>query len=106
MKRKAKNKIDLSVVMEVGMLKETEKAIMINYRSSGYWVQKWLPKSQVCILETGSKISFVQQYSNAKFDSYGRMQNCKVTTTAINKSAKISIPKWIYTADMSNGYDI
>lgn len=103
---KKTSKIDFNVVMQVGLVKETEKAMLVNFKRQGYWVQKWLPKSKVNILEMGNKISFLQVYSNAKFDCYGRMQDCKVKTSSINTSARIVIPKWLYTAEMSEGKDI
>ena len=104
--RKTKSKIDFNVVMQVGLVKETEKALLVNYKSQGYWVQKWLPKSKVSVLEMGEKVSFLQVYSNAKFDCYGRMQDCKVKTSAIKTSARIVIPKWLYTLEMPKGKDI
>jgi hypothetical protein len=90
-------KSNFGVVIEVGIVRETEKAMLVNFRRSGYWVQKWLPKSKVTVLEMGERPSLVQEYSNFRTDCYGRVLDCKVKTTRINMSCRMVIPKWLYT---------
>lgn len=83
-------------VIELGLAKETEKAILVSYYDCGYWLTTWLPKSQIEILAEGDKFSALYEYHSMKADCYGRIQDGKVKITYLLKSLKVSIPAWLF----------
>lgn len=83
-------------VIELGLAKETEKAILVSYYEKGYWLTTWLPRSQIEILAEGDKSSPIYDHYSMKADCYGRIQDGKVKITYLLKSLKVSIPAWLF----------
>lgn len=83
-------------VIELGLAKETEKAVLVSYSDGGYWLTTWLPRSQIEILAEGEKWSQIHDYHSMKADCYGRIQDGKVRITHLRKSIKVSIPAWLF----------
>lgn len=106
----------MKAIITVGKVKETDKAILVNFWSSGnykgfknaekYCTQVvWIPKSQIEILETINKVSFYNSYHQLKTNR-GQIVDGKMKTTFVNDAIKIAIPEWLYKKSMVYGLDV
>lgn len=106
----------MKVAIEVGLVKETDKAIMISFWTSSniqgfktgdkYQVTTaWLPKSQIEVLSQKDNISFYNTYHNLKF-TRGMLSDGTVKRHRVDKSALILVPDWLYKKSMIYGMDI
>jgi len=101
----------MRVFIEVGVVKETEKAMLVTFWTSGNYkgfksgekyevITAWVPKSIVEVLETGNKRSTYNTYHNLRCNAYGTISEGTVKRNAVSKSAKIAVPQWLYKKNM------
>jgi hypothetical protein len=107
----------MKAFIEVGIVKETEKAMLVTYWTSGNYrgfksgekyevVTAWLPKSQVEVLESGEKTSRYNTYHNLRCNAYGTISEGTVKKHTVRKSAKLAVPQWLYNKTMVYGFGI
>jgi len=107
----------MKAFIEIGIVKETEKAILVSFWTSGNYkgfklgekyetITAWLPKSQVEVLEEGEKSSRYNTYHNLKCNNYGTISEGTIKKHYVHKSARIAIPQWLYKKAMVYGFGI
>lgn len=107
----------MKAIINVGIIRETEKAIKVSFWSSSnyrgslkaekYYVStNWIPKSQVKILKEYESISFYKTYHNLKCNAYGTISDGIVKTHKVTKHMTLELPKWLYLDKMTYGLNI
>lgn len=110
-------KLNFNVVIEVGLVKQTEKAVLVSFWTSanqrGFKVGEryevitaWLPKSQVNLLERKDRSTTYRTYHNLRTNHMGLISEGTVKTNLVKETVKIELPSWLYQKSMGYGFDI
>lgn len=105
------------VVLEVGLVKETEKAVLVSFWTSGNYrgflhgekyevITAWLPKSQINLLSEREKYSSYMTYSNLKANHMGLISEGTCKRNLVKTAVKLEIPAWLYKKSLTYATDI
>lgn len=108
----------MKVIVELGIVKETEKAYLVNYSHAmsheGFKAGQtyanstcWIPKSQVEVLSTKeNRPHSYTTYHNLKTNAYGTISEGQAKRHQCFGSIVCMIPQWLYKKNMVYGYGL
>lgn len=107
----------MKVVMNVGLVKETEKAMLVSFWTAsnikGFRagqkyevITAWVPKSQVEVVRTFDHFSSFNTYHNLKSNHMGLISEGTVKRNRVSKAMTVMIPNWLYKKSMTYGFNI
>jgi hypothetical protein len=85
----------------VGIIKETEKAVLICVVQGGFSGTKWVPKSQIKLSKVSKTHNFYYTYHNMKFVG-GRLSDGTARKNFYDKKANAEVSAWFYKKNLQN----